>query len=866
MLNRLLSWFVPPAVQHNEDDVGLARIVTGLALLLLGIQIFALVVPIYQGDLLRRGIRFGIFTAIGMTTLVCVRAGLVRVGGALLSLGVWGALTYIAATGYGVYGNAFSAYVATIMVASLLGGPVSGLLVLVVSVVSGFALAIANGRGWLPSANQAPPMLVWVISSLVFVSCWLAVRLATTTVSEALRRAREELAVRRHAEAAVVESDERFRRLAEATSEGIGISDGGRIIDANRVLAQMLGFEHESELIGRQVREFVDPASWELVVERAKSGSREPYQHDAVRRDGTRFPVVVRSSTIPLDGRDVRVSAIRDITERRETDDLLMTIARGVASQTGESFFRSLVEQLAIGLEADFAFVAALQRDGRTMRIVAARGRDGLTEGHEYPLDGTPSATVLGHPVVIYTSGVTERFPRDTELAGKGIEAYAGASLLDAHGQPAGVLVVMHRRPFPSIERVESVLRIFAVRGAAEMEQSRTDRERRSLEDRLRQSEKLETIGQLAGGIAHDFNNLLSPILGYSEMLLEDIHEDDPRYRQLQFIRDAAEKAASLTRRLLTFSRKQVLDMQPLDVNRAVTDFERILRRTIRESILIDLHATASSAVIEGDAGQIEQILMNLAINSQDAMPKGGHLTIDTQSVTLGQAEAAETSEGLAPGPYVRLSVSDTGTGMDAKTLTHMFEPFFTTKEKGRGTGLGLSTVYGIVRQHRGGIDVESVPGEGTTVRIYLPTREGPAVAPAGPRAQAAGRGELAPRDMGTVLVVEDDAGVRALTRAILSQRGFRVVEMDGPEACLRQQREALHAADLLVTDVVMPGMNGRELYDRLRERCPALKVLFISGYADDVLDQAGAGGVPFLQKPFTADGLVSKVREVMGR
>jgi two-component system, cell cycle sensor histidine kinase and response regulator CckA len=865
MLNRLLSWFVPPVLQDNEADVRLARTVTGLALLLLAVQALALAVPIYLGDPLRRVTQFVAFTAVGIATLVCVRAGRVRAGGALLSLGVWGALTYVAVTGYGVYGNAFAAYVVAIMIASLLGGPVSGLVVLGMSVASGLGLALANSRGWLPAHNLAPPAVVWVVSSLVFISCWLAVRLATATVSEALRRARDELSERRHAEAAVAESDARFRHLAEATSEGIGITDGGRIIDANLVLARLLGFEHESELIGRSVRDFVEPSSWETVAERVRLQSSEPYEHIAARRDGTTFPVEARSSMVPLDGRLVRVTAIRDITERRRTDDLLMTVARGVASQTGESFFRSLVAQLAIGLDADFAFVAALQGDGRTMRIVAASGRGELVEGHEYALDGTPCATVLGHPVVIYTSGVAARFPRDLDLARAGVEAYAGASLSGAQGQPAGVLAVMHGRPFDSIGRVESVLRIFAVGAAAEMERGRTEHERRLLEDRLRQSEKLETIGQLAGGVAHDFNNLLSPILGYSEMLLEDMHQDDPRYRQLQFIRDAAEKAASLTRRLLTFSRKQVLDMKPLDLNRAVVDFERILRRTIRESIGIDVRAVAPSAHIEGDAGQIEQILMNLAINGQDAMPRGGQLTIETQSVTL-DAPVAELPEGVQPGPYVRLSVTDTGTGMDAEALAHLFEPFFTTKEKGRGTGLGLSTVYGIVRQHRGGIEVHSALGAGTTVRIYLPTREGPLAELVNAPARAAASADaVAPPPLGTVVVVEDDSGVRALTCAILRQRGFHVVEMDGPEACLRDAPDTVCSADLLITDVVMPGMNGRELYERLREGCPSLKVLFISGYADDVLDQVGAGGVPFLQKPFTADGLVSKVREVMG-
>jgi two-component system, cell cycle sensor histidine kinase and response regulator CckA len=818
--------------------------------------------PLYAGSIGRRLALASLFSAASVGAIAAARLAAIRTASAILTGGIWIVLTYIAVTGRGVHGEAYAAYVVVVVVSSLLGGSAAGFAAVALSALAGLAMALAERSGVLVPRPSTPTALqAWGLNAAMFVSCWLTARLATASVRDSLMRAHAELGERRIAEAAAKESDERFRRLAEATSEGVAISDEGRVVDANRALITMLGCAAEAEIIGRPVADFVAPQSRSVVGEHLRDHSEEFYEHTARRRDGSDFPVEVRSRHVPFMGRTVRVSVIRDITERRRTDDLLMTIARGVALTTGETFFRSLVAQLASGLSMNVAFIGALSEDGRRIKVLAATGSGRLGEGSEYAVDGVPCGTVLGHPVVVYPEAVAARFPSDAGLRADGIEAYAGASLPGSDGRTLGVLVVMHRQRFQGVSRIESVLKIFAVRAAAEVELSRTLEERRRLEERLRQSQKLETIGQLAGGVAHDFNNLLSPILGYSEMLLEDVHPDDPRFRQIQFIREAAEKAASLTRQLLSFGRKQMLEIKPVDLNRVVTDFERILRRTIRENIAMTVRADAAASVIDGDVSQLEQILMNLAVNAQDAMPMGGRIEIATADTVVEQGSAPGAPD-LAPGRYAVLTVTDSGTGMDKATLDRVFEPFFTTKDKGRGTGLGLATVYGIVTQHRGTIDVESAPGRGTTFRLFFPAIVGAtpaeAVTPPGPLAAAPAAG--------TIVVVEDDAMVRELTSTILRQRGYRVLEMTDAEACLRHAESGGSPGDLLVTDVVMPGMDGKQLYDRLSRAYPPLKVLFISGYAHDVLAPHGLGGFHFIQKPFTPDGLVTKVREALGR
>jgi PAS domain S-box-containing protein len=384
--------------------------------------------------------------------------------------------------------------------------------------------------------------------------------------------------------------------------------------------------------------------------------------------------------------------------------------------------------------------------------------------------------------------------------------------------------------------------------------------ERRHLEEQLRQSQKMEAVGRLAGGIAHDFNNLLTAILGQCDLLQRSLQPDNPAYRKVQEIRKAGERAAALTRQLLAFSRKQMLQPKVLDLNVVVTDVDNLLRRLIGEHIELVMRLAPDLGRVKADPGQIEQVLMNLAVNARDAMPQGGTLTIETSNVLID--EGSQDGRAAVPaGHYVCLAVSDTGTGIPPAIQERIFEPFFTTKEVGQGTGLGLSTVFGIVKQSEGDITVESEVGRGTTFRIYLPQVD-EAVQDTGAALDQAG----APSGVETVLLVEDDEVVRALTREILEMHGYRVLEARDVDEAVRLCEERQGTIDLLLTDMVMPRMSGRELAGRIRTLCPQTKVLFMSGYTSDAAVNQGAldDYTAFIQKPFTPDALACKIREVL--
>ena len=384
--------------------------------------------------------------------------------------------------------------------------------------------------------------------------------------------------------------------------------------------------------------------------------------------------------------------------------------------------------------------------------------------------------------------------------------------------------------------------------------------ERRRLETQLLQSQKMEAIGLLAGGVAHDFNNLLTPILGYAEILESSLSMDETSREQLGDIRRAAERAQDLTRRLLTFSRKQMIELKIIDLGDVIRHLQGILRRTIRENIHIDVDIAPTVSAVRADAGQIEQVLLNLAINAQDAMPAGGTLSIEAVDIDIDEAYAAGHPE-TSPGPHVMLAVSDTGVGMDDRTMEHLFEPFFTTKELGKGTGLGLSSVYGIVRQHGGTINVYSEKNHGSTFKILLPRA---AHGAAGER-RAAEPAETT-RGAETILVVEDNAMVRTLACRMLSNLGYQVLVADTVEASIALAEAHKGNIALVLTDVIMPHMNGRELFNELHKRCPEMKALFMSGYPSNVIQHQGVldEGMQFIQKPFTLHALSTKVRQAL--
>jgi PAS domain S-box-containing protein len=384
--------------------------------------------------------------------------------------------------------------------------------------------------------------------------------------------------------------------------------------------------------------------------------------------------------------------------------------------------------------------------------------------------------------------------------------------------------------------------------------------DRRRLEDHLRQVQKMEAVGALAGGVAHDFNNLLTAILGYCNLMLDDVPKEDPLRQDLEEIRSAGERAAALTRQLLAFSRRQMLQPQIVDINILVRQLEKLLRRLLSEDIVLATALASDLHTVKVDPASIEQVLVNLAVNSRDAMPEGGQLTIETANIELDQVYA-DTHVTVIPGPYVMLAVGDSGQGIDAATKARIFEPFFTTKEQGKGSGLGLATVYGIVKQSGGYIWVYSELGHGTVFKVYFPVAESPASPAVGQGSDA----DLKRQGWETVLLVEDEDAVRALAREVLRRQGYIVLEARHGVDALRLAERHTDDIHLMITDVVMPHMSGRELAERLCSVRPMMKVLFMSGYTDHaVMNRALTPGSSFLQKPFTPDGFARKVRQVL--
>jgi signal transduction histidine kinase/CheY-like chemotaxis protein len=430
-----------------------------------------------------------------------------------------------------------------------------------------------------------------------------------------------------------------------------------------------------------------------------------------------------------------------------------------------------------------------------------------------------------------------------------------------------GVLAIRTRRETGFSAEDLMIATAFASQAAVSLENNRLYQETQRAydelahtQDQLTQASKMEAVGRLAGGVAHDFNNLLTVMMGRTDLLLENMDHGDPRRPAIELIQKTTSRAADLTRQLLAFSRKQVLRPAVLDLNAAVANVSEMLRRLIGEDITLVTALAPALGQVKADPGQIEQVIMNLAVNARDAMPHGGRLTLETANVEL-DAGYARKHLGARPGPHVMLALSDTGVGMDAATQARIFEPFFTTKGPDKGTGLGLATVYGIVKQSDGNIWVYSEPGRGTTFKIYLPRVEEAAL-PA-PSIATSGR---PPRGMETILLVEDEEAVRDLARDVLRTRGYTVVEASDASEALRICERHPGAIEMVLTDVVMPGMTGRDLADRLALLRPAIKVLYMSGYTDNAVIHHGVldAGTVFLQKPFTPAVLAHKVREVL--
>jgi signal transduction histidine kinase/ActR/RegA family two-component response regulator len=508
-------------------------------------------------------------------------------------------------------------------------------------------------------------------------------------------------------------------------------------------------------------------------------------------------------------------------------------------------------------------FQAALQDSERRYRSLVDRLLDGFAR-----CDATCDPD--GQPIDFQVVEVNPAFERITGLSA---EALVGRTLREAFPELASDwsedlgLVALGGEPLQLADHCSLGKRLdltayspqrlqLAVLVRDVTEPQRAKEERAKLEQQLRHSQRMEAVGRLAAGVAHDFNNLLSPILAYSELLIMELAPGDPRHEELEQIRHAAVRARDLTRQLLSFGRKQLGELTPVDLREVVRGLEKLLRRTVREDVRIELRQAAEAQPVRVDVGQIEQVIMHLAVNAQEAMPGGGLLVLEVR-----EAPSLPDAAGTHPGRQILLSVGDTGA--DAETAGQLCDPLFTAKEKEAGAGLGISAACAIVHAHGGTISIRSLPGKGTTYEICLPRHLPPAEQPASP-----GEASGLPRGAETILVVEDDEAVRATTHRMLERQGYRVIAAQGEDDCFEAARDRSRRIDLLVTDVVMPGIHGKELYDQLAALQPGLQVLYMSGHTQSIIAHHGVlePGACFIQKPFSVASLAGKVREALDR
>jgi PAS domain S-box-containing protein len=626
------------------------------------------------------------------------------------------------------------------------------------------------------------------------------------------------------------ESEERHRSLVELAPDGITVRREDKIVFANEAAARLFGAASPNELVGVSTIDLTHPECRPALLNRiatlrATGTVVISPEERLLRLDGTPFHADIASVSTTYEGLPAVQSIIRDITARKTTE----------ADLRREALVFAMIGDAVIVMDPDRVII--------DWNPAAER------------IFGYTRAEMLGQPPI--------RLYPPSHLALQD----AVVAALREHGRWGGELPFIRKDGSEGFGDVLIVVqrdaagRLVSTIGVTRdiTERKRSEEALRKSEERLHLSQRLEAVGQLAGGVAHDFNNLLTAITSYTHLLLDDTAPNDRRREDLLEIKKAADRATSLTRQLLAFSRKQVLQPRVLDVNVVVADLEKMLRRLIGEHIALVTDGRPALSRVHADPGQLEQVIVNLAVNARDAMPSGGTLRIATSNVELTAEHWRDHPDVEAkPGRYVLIAVSDTGTGMDPATQARIFEPFFTTKGPGKGTGLGLATVYGIVKQSGGYIWVSSKLGAGATFRIYLPAVQQPLE-----RGEDGVVAADACNGSGTILLVEDEPGVRALARRVLEQAGYVVLAAaDGLEA---EQLAAGHSGvlDLVITDVVMPNLGGTALVERLRAARPGLNVLFISGYPEGEIGRRAlvGEGTSYLEKPFSPQVLRDRVR-----
>jgi PAS domain S-box-containing protein len=635
----------------------------------------------------------------------------------------------------------------------------------------------------------------------------------------------------REAEDALGQRESLARSVVYSAVDGIVTADERGIMQSfNPAAERMFGYSAD-EAIGRNLSILMPPPHRDehdqYIREYLVSGVTKVIgigrEVTALRKDGTAFPIELALSEMLLPGRRMFTGIIRDITQR----------------QQDEAALRETNAKLEAVIETSPLAITLVDGEGKGLGWNPAAER----------IFGWTADEVLGRPIPIVAEAERAEFLQSLARVAEG-EAECGVERRRMRKDGSFVDLSVWTAPVRNRNgEVKALLGILA-----------DVTQRNLLEEQFRRAQKMEAVGRLAGGIAHDFNNVLTVIAGYGQMALDQTANDPQLHAALEEILKAADHASALTGQLLVFSRHKVVNRELLDLNEVVARLEKMLRRIIGEDIELVIAPEAALGQVLADAAQMEQVIMNLVVNARDAMPEGGRLTIETANVEL-DSWYAQTHMGVREGEYVMLAVSDTGRGIAPEARAQLFEPFFTTKERGKGTGLGLSTVYGIVKQSGGEIWVYSEPGHGATFKIYLP-RTAETSQPEKPAAEAA-----APkRGVETVLLVEDETGVRVLVREILRQTGYTVLEATDVDHALRICQEHPEPIHLLLTDVVMPIMSGRELAERAAALHPELKVLYMSGYTDNVVVHHGVTSRDsrFVQKPFTPKTLARKVREAL--
>jgi PAS domain S-box-containing protein len=604
------------------------------------------------------------------------------------------------------------------------------------------------------------------------------------------------------------------------------------IKDVNRAAEEMIGANRD-EIIGNVSHKFICPnAAGECPVT-DMGGMIDDTETVLIRMDGDHTKILKTVNNVTIDAIEYLIESFVDISALRKAEE----DARA-HQERFKTFFSSV---------NDAIFVHPLQSEGFAPFIEVndiACERYGYTREEFLKLtapDITKKTDANKHAAHSHRKNLldTKRLFFETvhiKKSGEEFPVEINSNIVEQYGKPV----------------ILAVVRDISERKKAEKEKS-------NIEEQYRQVQKVEAIGRLAGGVAHDLNNILSPIIGYGELLIDHINPQDSRRESVEQIVKAGYRARDLVRQLLAFGRKQTLEYRTIDLNKTIEGFESLLRRTIREDIEIEIMPTPNIPAFKADIGQIEQVIMNLCVNAQDAMPEGGKLTLSTSVVEIDEKTALKKL-GTAAGSYVLLSISDTGHGIDKEIQSKIFEPFFSTKGE-QGTGLGLSTVYGIVKQHSGNIWVDSEPEEGSTFRIYLPVFEGSVI-----DKKVSERNPASLRGGETILLVEDNEQVLTLSNTILKKLGYTtIVARNGAEA-LKSIGEQDGKVDLLLTDVVMPDMNGKDLFEIITKEYPEIEVLYMSGYTDDVIAQHGVleKGVQFIQKPFSVEALSMKIRKVL--